>query len=231
MEVIGHRGGAALARENTLEALRAGLGAGADGVEVDVRLTVDGVAVLMHDADVSRTTSGTGRVAELLAEVVRSLGVPTLDEVLDAVPAERILILEVKGTPWDPGHDPAEPVARAVAARLAVGPPRRVVVSSFNPLALAVVRAVAPQLRTAVLTGAAFDLGSNLAGAIEGGNEECHVPAELVEPWFVDRAHEAGRRVVAWTVDEPGSVRALAAWGVDAVISNDPRTALSALGR
>jgi glycerophosphoryl diester phosphodiesterase len=231
MEVIGHRGGAALAPENTLAAIRAGLDAGADGVEIDVRLTADGVAVLLHDPDVARTTSGTGRVGDLSSEEVRALGIPTLEEVLAAVPVDRSLIVEVKGTPWDPGHDPTEPAARVVAATLAAEPARHLVVSSFNPLALAVVRAISPQLRTAVLTGSAFDLASNLAAAVVGDNEECHVPAEILEPAFVQTAHDAARRVVAWTVNDPEVVLRCADWGVDGVITDDPRMARDALGR
>ncbi|MEX2554450.1 MAG: glycerophosphodiester phosphodiesterase [Actinomycetota bacterium] len=231
MDVIGHRGGAALAPENTLAAIRAGLDSGADGVEIDVRHTSDGVAVLLHDPDVARTTSGTGLVGDLSSEEARALGIPTLDEALDAVPADRTLIVEVKGTPWDPGHDPTEPAARIVAATLASGPPRRVVVSSFNPLALAVVRAISPQLRTAVLTSSAFDLASNLAAAVAGANEECHVPAEILKPAFVQTAHDVGRRVIAWTVNDPETVLRCAEWGVDGVITDDPRMARDALGR
>ena len=231
MEVIGHRGGAALAPENTLAAIRAGLDAGADGVEIDVRLTRDGVAVLLHDPDVARTTPGTGRVGDLSSEEVRSLGVPTLEEALAAVPVDRLLIVEVKGTPWDPGHDPTEPAARVAAATLASGAPRRVVVSSFNPFALAAVRAISPQLHTAVLTNTVFDLGSNLAAAVAGENEECHVPAELIEPAFVETAHDAARRVVAWTVNDPEMVLRCAEWGVDGVITDDPRMARNVLDR
>jgi glycerophosphoryl diester phosphodiesterase len=231
MEVIGHRGGAALAPENTLDAIRAGLGSGADGVEIDVRLTSDGVPVLLHDPDVARTTSGRGRVGDLSSEEVRALGIPTLEDVLEAVPVDRLLVVEVKGTPWDPGHDPTEPAARVTAETLASRGPRRVVVSSFNPLALAVVRAISPELRTAVLTSAAFDLASNLAAAVAGGNEECHVPVELLEPGFVRSAHDAARRVVAWTVNDPDVVRRCAEWEVDGVITDDPRMARNALGR
>jgi glycerophosphoryl diester phosphodiesterase len=231
MDVIGHRGGAALAPENTLAAIRAGLDSGADGVEIDVRLTSDRVAVLLHDPDVARTTSGTGRVGHLSSGEVRALGIPTLEEVLEVVPVDRLLIVEVKGTPWEPGHDPTEPAARVVAAALASGASRRVVVSSFNPLALAVVREISAELRTAVLTNAAFDLASNLAAAIAGANEECHVPADLIQPEFVQTAHEANRRVVAWTINDPDIVRSCAEWGVDGVITDDPRMARNALGR
>ena len=86
LQVIGHRGGAALALENTLAAIDAGLDAGADGVEVDVRRTADGGLVLMHDPDLARTTGGTGRIDETTLEAVRSLGVPTLEEALHTSP-------------------------------------------------------------------------------------------------------------------------------------------------
>lgn len=231
MDVIGHRGGAALGPENTLATIRAGLQAGADGVEIDVRLSADGVPVLMHDVNVDRTTPGTGRVDSLSIEVLRSLGVPTLSDVLELVPLERRLIVELKGTPWEAGHDMNEPLARVVAETLTQQEVRNVTVSSFNPLALAALRAGAPEVPTGVLTSPAFDLGSNLAAAVDSGNEECHVPAELLDPDFVVAAHDAGRRVLAWTVNDATEVARFAAWGLDGVITDDPGIALRALGR
>jgi glycerophosphoryl diester phosphodiesterase len=247
--VIGHRGGAALGPENTLAAIAAGLAAGADGVEVDARRTTDGAVVLMHDPDLDRTTDGAGRIdGSTLADVraldaahrftgegdgARGTGVvvPTLEEALDLVSSDRLLVVEVRGHPWEAGYDPAEPVAHAVAALLGGRGGRRLVASSFDPFALQVIRENAPGVRTAVLTSPAFDLASNLAAAVAGDHEECHVPAVLVEESFVREAHAAGRRVVAWTVDDPERVRALASWGVDGVITDDPRMALRALRR
>ena len=231
MEVIGHRGAKALAPENTLEAIRAGLDAGADGVELDVRASADRALVLMHDADVSRTTNGTGRVAELSVSDLRSLvpTIPILDEVFAAVPRDSLLVLELKGHPWEAGYDPEEPVAHALARALAADGERRVVVSSFNPVALGVIRSNA-HVRTAVLTSEAFDLGTNLAAAVDGGHDECHVPAKLIDEAFVARAHEAAKRVVVWTVNDPDRLRALASAGVDAVITDDPAAAIAALG-
>lgn len=231
MEVIGHRGAAALARENSLEAIRAALEAGADGVEVDVRLSSDGVAVLMHDADVSRTTSGSGRVADLTAAELTALGVPTLSDTLELVPVDRRFILEVKGTPWEAGHDPNEPVAHEVARVLASASARRVTVSSFNPIALAILRERAPGVSTGVLTPPAFDLRSNLAAVVDGGHAESHVPYEILEETYVAEVHELGRLVLAWTVNDPEEIRRCRDWGVDGVITDDPRTALAALER
>ncbi len=230
VEVVGHRGAAALAPENTLEAIAAGLAAGAAGVEVDVRRSLDGNLVLMHDPDVARTTDGTGRVDEMTVAQLRALHVPTLDETLAAVPREALLVLELKGHPWEAGYDPAEPVAHALSAALLSDGDRRVVVSSFNPVALGVIRGSVPNCRTAVLTSAAFDPASNLAAAVEGGHDECHLPEALIDEAFLERAHGAGKRTVGWTVNDPGRLRALAAAGVDAVISDDPAAAIAALG-
>lgn len=245
MQLIGHRGAKAFAPENTLEAIDAGLAAGADGVEVDVRLTSDGVPILLHEALLGSTTDGTGYVREVSYDAVRTLDagarfspdgaafpakglgirVPTLLEALNRVPVDRVLIVEIKGTPWDAGHDPTEPTARAVASLLPDHSSRAITVSSFNPAALAVVRELCPGIRTGVLTAPAFDADSNLAAAVAGEHEECHVPTTVVDAAFVTRAHEAGRRVVAWTVDEPDALKMMVVYGVDAVICDDPAAA------
>ncbi|MDH4348563.1 MAG: glycerophosphodiester phosphodiesterase family protein [Gemmatimonadota bacterium] len=109
--VIGHRGAAGLAPENTIPGFRAGLEAGAEAVELDVHLTSDGVAVVIHDPTLERTTDRRGRIAEMTAEAIqqadagfrfgsggeypwrgRGVRVPTLMEVVAAVPDAPLLI-------------------------------------------------------------------------------------------------------------------------------------------
>src|SRR4249919_2732515 len=90
--VVAHRGASAIEAENTLPAFERAIAAGADAVEFDVRVTADGVAVVMHDGEVSRTTDGEGRVRDLTIDEVKELRVrtadggdtevPTLDETL-----------------------------------------------------------------------------------------------------------------------------------------------------
>ncbi|MBQ8270951.1 MAG: glycerophosphodiester phosphodiesterase family protein [Bacteroidaceae bacterium] len=106
--VIAHRGGAALGAENTLSCIEAGIAAGADAIEVDVRLTKDGKLVVCHDASVDATTNGSGRVAEMTLRQVQSLralghdgtitadSVPTLAQVLSLVHGRCGLLVEVK---------------------------------------------------------------------------------------------------------------------------------------
>src|SRR3954468_14356546 len=89
--VFAHRGGSALAPENTIAAFDNGLALGADGVELDVRLSADDVVVVHHDATLERTTSLTGRVCERSARELASAGVPTLAEVLSRYAHTRII--------------------------------------------------------------------------------------------------------------------------------------------
>ena len=104
-------------------------------------------------------------------------------------------------------------------------------VSSFNPIALAIMRQRAPDVATGVLTPPAIDLRSNLAAVLDGGHAESHVPFEILEESFVADVHANDRRVLAWTVNDAVEIRRCRDWGVDGVITDDPRAALDALAR
>src|ERR1051325_12049509 len=80
--VFAHRGGSALAPENTMAAFANGLALGADGIELDVHLSSDGAVMVIHDATVDRTTTGRGTVALMTAADLARLGVPRLEDVL-----------------------------------------------------------------------------------------------------------------------------------------------------
>src|SRR5207248_7161667 len=103
VRVIAHRGASARAPENTLSAFRLALTEGADGVELDARLTADNTVVVMHDDDVSRVSSGKGRISEMSFEQLRSVlvggseRVPLLSEVLDLVGGLVGVVVEIKG--------------------------------------------------------------------------------------------------------------------------------------
>src|SRR4051812_30305820 len=103
--VFAHRGGSALAPENTMAAFANGLALGADGIELDVHLAGDGEVVVIHDATVDRTTTGRGTVAHMDAAELAPLGVPRLDEVLRQFRDTRVII-ELKVN--------SKPLARAV---------------------------------------------------------------------------------------------------------------------
>jgi glycerophosphoryl diester phosphodiesterase len=226
MLLIAHRGASARAPENTLMAFREALEAGADGIEFDARLTSDGHIVLMHDDDVSRTTPATGRVSEMTLEQVRALdagrgeSVPTLDEAFGLIAGRAAIVLEVKGAYGGTRVIEGAAVARALCPHI-VGVPR-LVVSSFDPGAVATVRALEPSVATAITCGRGSELDWALALAVEEGHTECHVPEERVDRDFTVRAHHAGKAVLAYTVNDPERARTLKAMGLRGIFSDDP---------
>ncbi len=239
--VVAHRGASSTHPENTLEAFEAALALGADVVELDVRLTADGLPVVIHDADVSRTTDGSGLVHELTFAQVKRLNagggwgqpaeVPSLREVLELVRGRGGVNLEIKNVPGEPGFDPAREAAVEVAHReiADAGFDQPVLVSSFNPRAIARSRDLAPEVETGYLTVAAVEPRDALAHAREAGHGFVlpDVRALLAAgEGFVRAAHDAGVRVGTWTVDDPDLVRTVLGWGVDAIATNDPESAL-----
>ncbi len=217
--VLAHRGASRAAPENTLAAFRAAAALGADGVELDVRRAADGTLVVHHDP------LGDGPLAA---------DVPTLDEALDVVTG--IVDVEVKALPTEPDYDPGHPVATAVARVVgARSMYDRVIVSSFDAVALDRVRAADARVRTGWLTLAGFPVDEVVALARGRGYDAVHPERRALLDHdaraLVALAHDAGIAVNTWTVDDPGEVRALAAAGVDGIITNVPDLARDALGR
>lgn len=244
--IVAHRGSSAEHPENTLPAFEAAVREGADAVELDVRLTADGVPVVMHDLDVSLTTDGQGLVHELtLAEVKRldaskgrgpRVEVPTLREALELLSGRVAVDIEVKNLPGEPSFDsPREAAATRVVEVLEdVGFRGPVVVTSFNHLTVGRVRELAPHLTTGLLTVAAVDPWSALRAAAEGGHAfvlpEAPAVLEAGEA-FVQEAHGQGVRVGTWTVDDPPVLERLFGMGVDAVATNRPSVAVAVRDR
>ena len=238
--VYAHRGGAGLAPENTLVACEAGLSAGADGIEFDVRLSCDGVAVLMHDPTLERTTNGEGPVDQRTATELaaldagyrferegafpfrgRGIGVPALQDALERL-RDTALIIELKSA--DPRL--ARAVVEAIHAAGAVG---RATVGSFQKGALDAVRALDPSIRT----GADTDDVRNGLDGLRGRPvfdafqvPEVFAGMRVVTPEFIARAHDAGVTVLVWTVNGEEDMRRLLDWGVDGLITDRPDLAV-----
>jgi glycerophosphoryl diester phosphodiesterase len=229
--ILAHRGASRVARENTLEAfVRAGA-LGADGVELDVHRSDDGVLVVHHDAD----APGIGVLAAHAAADIRSAVpyVPTLDEALDAC-AGLVVNIEVKNLPGDAGFDPHDRAAADLVELLHARDRRDdVLVSSFNLATIDRVRALDPALATGFLTLLGFDPLDGAAIARDRGHSAVHPDVRSLRGPLADalaaRARELGLAVNVWTVDDPVEMRRLAAAGVDGIVTNGPDVARAAL--
>jgi glycerophosphoryl diester phosphodiesterase len=226
MEILGHRGRPAPdTPENTLASVRAALEEGADGVEVDVRLTADGVAVCCHDAGLQRV-AGVARgvrslsLAQLAAVRVTGHPVPTVVEVLKAMSGRGRVVLDLK-----PEQRPRALLA-AVADALAASPASMegLVLSSFDGAVLEACAAMAPGIERAVILTGAEPASRILAQAVARGDGALHVPARTVfgAPDLVAAAHGRGLAVRVWTVNRPVDARLLRLLDVDALISDVP---------
>lgn len=229
---IGHRGAAGLAPENTLAAFQAGVAAGADGVELDVQRTRDGHLVVFHDDDLQRLAGVRGSVVTSTLDQLRELDVgrhfalrflgesiPTLDQVVEALPSTTLINLEAKR--FTMGNDGLEAaIIQAIHHHNLLG---RCLVSSFNPLIL---WRISRMDRTIPL-GLLYEPGMSL-GLGRGWPRRVmplaalHPYFEQVSPDLVSMAHDHGWLVNTWTVNDPQDMARLIAMGVDGIITDRP---------
>lgn len=241
---MAHRGFSAAEAENTLPAFEAAVAAGAGGIELDVRVTADGVPVVMHDPGVDRTTDGRGLVREMKLVDLKRLRiatadggrteVPTLVEVLQLLSGRALVDAEIKNIPGEPDFDAdAEPAVEATIAALdESGFAGSILVSSFNPASISRCRALAPDVATGLLTIDQVDAPAALAFVRAEGHPWVLPSVSSVSragAAFVRKAADEGIRVGTWVVDDPAVAGRLAAWGVDAIATNDPATIVHAV--
>ncbi len=220
--VFAHRGGSALAPENTMAAFENGLALGSDGLELDVHLSRDGVVVVHHDRTLDRTTTLGGPVVARDADELVRAGIPVLEQVLDRFRDTRVII-ELK-------VNRRELAAAAIAAIRRADAVDRVCLGSFGLTVLRAARAIEP----AIATSAARE---EVRWALY--RSRCRWPVSRVSydgyqvpefagrtrvlsRRFVDCAHRAGLGVQAWTVDTEADAFRLLDWGVDALITDRP---------
>jgi glycerophosphoryl diester phosphodiesterase len=240
--VVAHRGASAAEPQNTLAAFEAAILAGADAIELDVRLTSDGVLVVLHDPEVGSATDGTGYVHQMtLAEIKRldasgGMGprqeVPTFAEALELIGDRVGLDLEIKNIPGEPAFDsPREAVLEAALEELEKASfPGSLLVSSFNWLTIERSKEMAPDIATGFLTVAAIDAHAALVYTRRAGHEfVLPQTTALLEGGeaLVEEAHKDGIRVGTWVADDEPTLETLFSWDVDAVASNDPEHALA----
>jgi glycerophosphoryl diester phosphodiesterase len=226
--VFAHRGGCDLGPENSFTAFDRGLAAGADGLELDVHLSADGVVVVHHDETLDRTTSGSGPIAARTAAELDRVdpgdgnGIPRLDVVLRRYRDVPIIIEMKVNTPAM-----GEALAREVVAADAVD---RVCAAGFGGRSLAAARSAVPSMASSASHGevrmALYRSWIGLpAWRVAYGGFQVPETAQghrIVSPRFLRHAHRRGLKVQVWTVDEEADMRRLLGWGVDALITNRP---------
>ena len=220
--VFAHRGGSALAPENTIQAFDNGLRLGADGLELDVRLSRDGVVVVHHDRTLDRTTELRGPVARHTGNELGRAGVPALADVLMRYRGARVIV-ELK-------LNRVELAAAAVDVATQTGALERVCFGSFGYRVLNAVRKLAPAAATSAsreeVRWALYRSWCRWPVS-HVGYAGYQVPelagrTRVVSPWFIECAHRSGLGVQVWTVDSEADARRLLGWGVDALISDRP---------
>ncbi len=244
MVILGHRGASAVAPENTLVAFRRALELGADGVELDVTLTRDGIPVIIHDDTLDRTTNGKGNVKNFTLEEIRQLDagawkgaefrgekIPTLDQVIDLFASTHphpLLNIELKATGIS--TDGIETATLGVLHEKNYFD--NIIVSSFNPLALMRMRLIAPQIPRGLLY--ASDLPRYLRRAWLRPLVKpiaLHPHYRMIDERMMAWTKQNKLRVNTWTVDDRLVAKKLGAWGVDALITNDVQRLSSFLER
>ncbi len=222
--VIAHRGASAAAAENTIESFRLAVELGADGVELDVRRTRDGRAVVHHDP-----TLPDGRAIVDLDAVDIPGHVPDLAAALEACPGVMVNV-EIKNVRSDDDFDPDQVMAGVVVDTVSsAGRSDDVVVSSFGFAAIDRVRELAPAVRTAWLVTDRGEAPPLIERAAAAGHRGIHPRWPMVDEAFVDHARAAGLFVNVWTVNDPETIRRLADLGVDGIVTDVPDIAREVL--
>jgi glycerophosphoryl diester phosphodiesterase len=237
--VIGHRGAAASAPENTLAGFRRARALGCAWVEFDVRLSADGQPIVLHDSRLDRTTDGTGKAARLPLAAIRRHDagswfapafagerVPTLAETIGVLAelglGANIEIKAPRGQERETGAVAARTVARAWPPHLPAP-----LISSFLPAAVMAAHEAAPGIARGILFRGVPRRWRNIAEALECTT--VHADQARLGPGIVAEIGAAGYPVLAYTVNDPARARFLFDWGVAAVFSDVPAEILAAV--
>jgi glycerophosphoryl diester phosphodiesterase len=236
---IAHRGASAEAPENTLRAFARALALGADGIELDVQVTRDGVAVVFHDSNLMRLTGARGRLADRTWTELRKLRVqgepmPTLADALALTRKRAMLQIEIKK------GVPVAPVLAAIRRTASTG---HVILASFEPATLREAAALGPgwprmliadsgqaprhltTKSTKITKGmkidqTAMNLLHAMASVGASGISVCH--EAITSPVFVETVHRHGAQLWCWTVNDVRTMRRLCKYSLDAILTDNP---------
>ena len=209
--IVAHRGLHDKHVENSLAAFKAAWESGIEWCECDVHFSSDGVAVVIHDDTVDRTTSGTGFVANLNAKQLKKMGVATLDEVLAAMPGGKGLLVEYK--PPDPADHPG---LLKLVEKLKL---RKLIFQSFHlEQILGISRVVGKDLNCAMLSEDIADLTHPAAAELR----RIHIRHDLLTPQVAQQLRSKDKLVGVWTPNEERELQRAVELGVAMIITDRP---------
>lgn len=235
--VWGHRGSPEKRVENTVPSFLMAVEDGADGVELDVYLSNDGVVTVFHDSTLKRLAGVESHVGAMpFAELQRldltagSLSpgrIPSLQEVYETLPSKLLFNIELKG--W--GTDPDGLEAAVVDIIKRFNALERTIISSFSPVRLRRIRGVEPSLRRAFLhAGSLANVPDRTLLRVAGRIEGLHPEHRQTDEDYLANARARGLFVNPWTVDEDSEMQRLIELGVDGIITNRPSSARKLIG-
>jgi glycerophosphoryl diester phosphodiesterase len=239
--ILAHRGDLAHAPENTLPAFSQAIQKGADGVELDAKLTADGHVIVIHDSTVDRTTNGKGKVALFTLDETRKLDagswfqakfagtqVPLLEEVFETVGKDKLINIELTNysTPKD---GLTQKVCELIKKH---NNQAQIIFSSFFASNLKIAMQILPEIPRGLLAlPGIIGLWARSFGFMFGAYQALHPHISSVSKEQIQRAHRIKRRVHVWTANTPAEILRLKDWGVDGIFTDDPAMAVQTLSR
>ena len=239
--LFAHRGSSRHAPENTLEAFTLAIQQGADGVELDAKLTADGKVAVLHDSTVDRTTNGRGRIAFMTLAELRALDaggrfsekfrgarIPALEEVFEVI--GKLGVINIELTNYSTPRDQlVEKVCELVKKHNLQD---RVLFSSFFAFNLRKAAHLLPEAPRGLLALSGWKgAWARSFGFMFGDYQASHPHITDVSIHQVSRVHQLKRRIHVWTVNTEEDVLRLKSWDVDGIFTDDPLMAARALGR
>ncbi len=235
--VFGHRGASASAPMNTLAAFQLAYDQGADGIELDTRLSKDGRLFVLHDFTVDATTDGHGCAADMTLSQLKRLdagswfssefageGIPTLDEIFDSFGDALLINVEIKSTRNSIGR-----MEKALADCIRRHNLReRVIVSSFDPVILKRLSGMMPM----VMMGFLYQPETPAEYCLALKSMQCearHPRHDMVDAGYMNWSRAQGYHVNVWTVNDSRRACALKQLGVNSIITDDPARIVAAL--
>lgn len=228
--VFAHRGASKYAPENTLASFHKALKMGAQALELDITLSRDGEIVVIHDDTLDRTTNGSGAVADLTLDEIKSFDagshfsaeyagekIPTLKEVFELVGSEALINIELKNA----GKRNTELVQKAAALVKSMKLQETIIFSSFYLQNVRGIQKAIPECPVGLLTLPGF-LGNVEIGLLGGISPDMiHPHFSSLTAKFIQRQHAHLKRVHTYTVNDPELMQTLAAWKVDGFFCDD----------